>query len=166
MRRNPIHQTLLASGIAPNESTLMQGVFMTEATWRAALNVCPEVKDVYISDNVTEAVISIKKRLETEAVNVIYSVLTNVRMLKYCTVVDDDIDVHNQNYVSWAKLTRLQPVRDVYILPTMVGVPLDPSASLPKQSSKMGLDATKKPLESPNIRYAEAKVPGVQDVNW
>lgn len=166
MRRDAIYQTLLAAGISPNESNFMHWVFMTEAIWKAALAACPEVLGVYLSDNIAEAVVSIRKRLETEAVNVIYSVLTNVRILKYCTVVDEDIDPYDENRVRWARLTRVQPVRDVYILPVMVGVPLDPSAPYPKQSSKMGVDATRKPLDAPAIQYEEAVVPGVQDVCW
>lgn len=166
MRRDAMYQTLLAAGISPNESNSMQWIFTAENIWKAAISACPEVRGVSVSSNLVETVVAIKKRLETEAVNVIYSTLTNCRMLKYCTVVDDDIDPYNEDEVRWARLTRVQPVKDVYTMPVMVGVPLDPSAPYPKQSSKMGMDATKKPLDAPSIRYEMATVPGTDEVNW
>jgi UbiD family decarboxylase len=67
--------------------------------------------------------------------------------------VDDDIDIHDPNAVNWAMSFRVQPERDVFIMPGMPAVQLDPSqapADVPQQdprrrvSSKVGIDATRK----------------------
>jgi UbiD family decarboxylase len=72
---------------------------------------------------------------------------------KFTVVVDDDIDIHDPNAVNWAMSFRVQPERDVFIMPGMPAVQLDPSqapADVPQQdprrrvSSKVGIDATRK----------------------
>jgi cytochrome c553 len=72
---------------------------------------------------------------------------------KITVVVDDDIDIRDINAVLWAVSFRVQPERDVVIMPGMAAVQLDPSqapAEAPQEdisrrvSSKLGIDATRK----------------------
>ena len=72
---------------------------------------------------------------------------------KITVVVDDDIDIRDVNAVNWALSFRVQPERDVVIMPGMAAVSLDPSQApvdVPQEdlsrrvSSKIGIDATRK----------------------
>jgi UbiD family decarboxylase len=112
-----------------------------------------------------EVIVSIKKRMETEAWNVISSVLSGPSLVKYCMVVDDDIDIFDQRQLGWVMATRVQPERDVHIFPKMVGALLDPSSSLFSQTSKMGIDATV-PLDEERWHYEMVRVPGSDEVTW
>ena len=73
----------------------------------------------------------------------------------YVVVVDIDIDIYNQDMVDWAIATRVDPAKDVIIIPEVGVYPLKPGASRRNESEetgytefgfigKMGIDATKK----------------------
>ena len=67
-------------------------------------------------------------------------------LIKQVIVVDDDIDVYDPTQVEWAVATRVQPDRDVIIVPGTRTKPLDPSipptpGRIPT-AAKMGIDAT------------------------
>ncbi|MFQ5682729.1 MAG: UbiD family decarboxylase [Candidatus Binatia bacterium] len=72
---------------------------------------------------------------------------------KITVVVDDDIDIRDLGAVNWALAFRVQPERDVLLIPGMSAVSLDPSqapADIAQEdpsrrlSSKIGIDATRK----------------------
>jgi len=74
-------------------------------------------------------------------------------MGKITVVVDDDIDVRDMFELQWAMSFRVQPAKDVQIVPVSPVVPLDPSIApqeIPQHargrmtSSKIAIDATKK----------------------
>jgi len=166
-RRDPIYQTAL-TGMPTTENHVMAWPAVTEVAKRLARQACPEVRDVHAIGPYYVIIVSIKKRLEGEARNVILSVLGPIAgapMAKWVIVVDDDIDVRNWDEVLWALYTRVQPEKDVMIFPTMVGAPLDPSAPIYRHTSKIGIDATI-PLGTARERYARVVVPGADDVTW
>jgi 2,5-furandicarboxylate decarboxylase 1 len=167
MRRNAIYQTAL-TGMPTTENHVMAYAPVTEVARRLAKQACPEVRDVHAIGPYYMILVSIKKRLEGEARNVILSVLgatAGAPQAKWAIVVDEDIDVRNWDEVVWALYTRVQPERDVMVFPAMVGAPLDPSAPMPRHTSKIGIDATI-PLGADRDRYARVVVPGVEDVTW
>jgi len=166
-RRHPIYQTVL-TGMPITENHVMAYAPITEVAKRLAKMACPEVRDVHAIGPYYIIIVSIKKRLEGEARNVILSVLgpaAGAPQAKWVIVVDDDIDVRNWDQVVWAMYTRVQPERDVMLFPTMVGAPLDPSAPIHRHTSKIGIDATV-PLGADRARYAPVIVPGAEDVTW
>lgn len=166
-RRNPIYQTAL-TGMPTTENHVMAYAPVTESAKRLAKIACPEVRDVHAVGPYYMIIVSIKKRLEGEARNVILSVLgptAGAPQAKWVIVVDDDIDVRDWDQVVWAMNTRVQPDRDVMVFPAMVGAPLDPSAPIHRHSSKIGIDATM-PLGADRDRYARVLVPGAEDVTW
>ncbi len=64
--------------------------------------------------------------------------------LKWCTVVDEDIDISNSSAVEWARITRAG-TKDITILEKMRGSSLDPSRNREDNTSiKIIVDATKK----------------------
>ncbi len=165
-RRGALYQTAL-TGMPTTENHLMHIPPLRERmVLRELRRVMPEVRDVAIKGRAV--LVSIRKRLETEGRNVILATLGMITagvQAKYCIVMDDDIDIRDPEMVFWAIFNRVQPDRDVLIFPTLVGAPLDPSAPLPRQSSKMGIDATK-PLDAESIWYEAVRVPGTEDVRW
>lgn len=167
MRRTPIYPAVL-TGMPTTDNHVMAYPAVCESIKRLAQQACPEVVDVHAIGPYYIAIVSIRKRLEWEARNVILSVLgptAGAPQAKYCIVVDPDIDVRDLNQVLWALYTRVQPDQDALVFPPMVGAPLDPSAPIYRHTSKMGFDATM-PLGEARERYARVVVPGAEDVTW
>ena len=86
--------------------------------------------------------VSLRKTAEGQGKQAIFSVLGADHYLKLVVAVDDDIDVFDEEQVLWAVATRMQPDRDVFIVPHTMGTLLDPSAT-DAITSKMGIDATR-----------------------
>jgi 2,5-furandicarboxylate decarboxylase 1 len=167
MRKNPLFPAVL-TGMPTTDNHVMAYPAVCESVKRLAQQACPEVVDVHAIGPYYIAIVSIRKRLEGEARNVILSVLgptAGAPQAKYCFVVDPDIDVRNIDQVLWALYTRVQPDRDAMVFPPMVGAPLDPSAPTYRHTSKMGFDATM-PIGDERKRYARVIVPGADDISW
>lgn len=167
MGEQPIFQDAL-TGMPMTEDQTLNWLPRTVAILEDARRVHPEVVAVNWSvedGEIYRALVGIKKRVETEPWNVIFHVLGGNSLVKTCVVVDEDIDLYDARQVAWAINTRVQPHRDLHVLPTMVGAPLDPSASLPNQTSKLGIDATI-PLGEDRAQYERIQVPGVGRVTW
>jgi UbiD family decarboxylase len=64
--------------------------------------------------------------------------------LKYLVAVDDDIDIFRTPDVLWAVSTRVDPGRDVFIVPETGTGPIDPSSYEFATTSKLFIDATRK----------------------
>jgi 2,5-furandicarboxylate decarboxylase 1 len=80
---------------------------------------------------------------------------------KIAIAVDDDVDPHDPTEIFWSISTRVNPARDVFIVPGTRGHHLDPSGELVtppgahpqvRVNSKMGIDATKPPTRTPDAR--------------
>jgi len=94
-----------------------------------------------------QVIAAIKKRAG-EGKNALLALLA-LGIIKWVIVTDDDIDISNQDELDWAVTFRVQPDRDIYILPGLRGKHLDPSLrawELPKgelpTTAKFGIDAT------------------------
>jgi len=71
--------------------------------------------------------------------------LTTPHGLGYCKaviVVDGDVDPFNLPQVMWALSTKVQPGRDVTVIPGLSVVPLDPASQPPGMTDKLLIDAT------------------------
>ena len=90
--------------------------------------------------------VSIKKRFPGEAKKAMFSILGNGQLsyTKIIVAFDDDIDIKNTSQVLWALATRVEPQRDVTIIPNTPADSLDHTTNLPSFGSKMLIDATKK----------------------
>ena len=91
-------------------------------------------------------VVSIKKRYPGHAKKVMFAIwgMGQLMFSKIVLVVDPDINVHDRKQVIWAMSTRIDPSRDVVIVPGTVTDSLDHPASIMNYGSKMGIDATRK----------------------
>lgn len=173
-RMNPIYETML-TGMPVTEDHILSGM----STWTVAFNtlktLATEVHDIAFDPTgnyVFTVHVSIKKRMEGEAINVIYGLLATIP-IKSVFVYDDDIDVNNPRDRMFAFETRFQPDRDLVVSGHQaVGSSLDPSGALFRHTSKIGFDCTR-PIggnekeKSYNImRHKKCEVPGVKEVKW
>jgi 4-hydroxy-3-polyprenylbenzoate decarboxylase len=117
-------------------------------------------RDYYapISSRGYKAVVQIEKRFPGWGKQAILAYLGSGQgfaSANYVVVVDTDIDIYNQEMVDWAIATRVDPAKDVIIIPEVGVYPLNPAASRRSESNetgftefsfigKMGIDATKK----------------------
>lgn len=107
-------------------------------------------------------VVQITPKIQGEARDVALATLSSPYIHpKIAIVVDDDINPHDEKELFWSLSTRVNPERDVFIVPGTHGHHLD--ASLPlitepgkfpqiRRGSKMGIDATKPPINEPDAR--------------
>jgi UbiD family decarboxylase len=144
MRKGAIYQNVL-TGMPMTENHWMMDLAATAVAYQEAYKICPDIHGIKMTPGGTSRhhlVISIKKRHELEPRNVAIALLAANIGIKLVVVVDEDIDVNDLVQVEWAINTRMQPEKDVIILPTMYSPTLDPSAPMERSSSKMGIDAT------------------------
>ena len=92
------------------------------------------------------AVVQIRKEKSDDGRQALEAAFQAHRSLKYCIVVDEDIDLHDLHQIEWAIATRFQADKDLLVLPDQPSSSLDPSALHIKgqkcRGAKMGLDAT------------------------
>ncbi len=111
-----------------------------------------QIPDIVDMDTFEEAafhnivVVSIRKRYPGQARKVMFALwgIGQLMFSKIVVVVDHDINVHDRGQVLWALGTRVDPDRDVTIIPGTVTDSLDHASRLFNYGSKMGIDATTK----------------------
>ncbi|MEM0141360.1 MAG: menaquinone biosynthesis decarboxylase [Thermoplasmatales archaeon] len=111
--------------------------------------IMPEVIDINTMEEAVfhnMVIVSIKKTYPGHAKKVMFGLwgLGQLMFSKIIVVVDSDIDVHDRKQVIWAMTTRIDPDRDVIIIPGTVTDSLDHASPLLNYGSKMGIDATRK----------------------
>lgn len=112
------------------EHRLLMGTPQEPRILRAVSNTFSGVQDVALSAGGCcwlHGVVSIRAPLAGQAVNVGLAALGAHPSMKRVVVVDDDVDVHDAEQVEWAIATRVQPDRDIVIVPGARGSSLDPS---------------------------------------
>jgi len=143
-RDNPIFQTILA---AHNEHFILMGFPREVKIFNNVALVIPEVFDVYLTPEGCgwlSANISITPEKNGDAKIAAKAAFEAHPSLKWCTVVDKEIDVWNRNEVEWARITRAGE-GDIEIINKTRGSSLDPSKNLEDNTSiKVIIDATKK----------------------
>ena len=143
-RADPIFQTILA---AHNEHRILMGFPREAKIYSNVASVISEVHDVYLTPEGSgwlSANISISTEKENDAKNAAKAAFEAHPSLKWCTIVDKDIDVWNREEVEWARITRAGE-GDIEIISKVRGSSLDPSKNLEdKTSIRVIIDATKK----------------------
>jgi UbiD family decarboxylase len=116
-----------------------------------------EVHDVYIPPWVTMFTVFVQMtpRWDGQARDVLLGALSSPYLHpKIAIAVDEDVDIYNPWDVFWAISTRVNPDRDVIMIPHERIHPLDISApnvdrsevTVMRVGGKMAIDATKPPL--------------------
>ena len=104
------------------------------------------------------AVVATKKSNPGEPKNVAMAALTAHVNVKWCIVVDPDIDIYNPADVMWALTTRVDWSKDIFLIPGAQGHEMDPTADTRGVHTKIGVDATadKGRRETlPRVRYPD-----------
>lgn len=164
-RNGALYQNTL-TGTPMTENHWMMQPSATALAYREALRVTPEIRSVHVTPGGTtrhHVVVSMKKRHPAEARNVMLALLASTLGAKMVTVVDEDVDPYDMQQVEWAVNTRMQPDRDIVIVPNLYSPTLDPSAPAARTSAKMGIDATA-PMGEERRMYEAPYVVGIE--NW
>jgi len=128
------------------EHRLLMGLPQEPRMLKIVQNTIPTVKNVVLTEGGCcwlHGVVSIKKTANGQGKNAGLAALAAHPSLKRVVVVDDDIDITDDKQVEWAITTRVQPDKDVVIVPGARGSSLDPSQDYEKElTAKWIIDAT------------------------
>jgi len=141
-RKNPIYLDCFNGHI---DHMLLGGTARLSSIYRAVGKACPTVQDVFMPPSGCcrfSCYISIKKRHEGEAKNVICAAMGADPYIKLCVVVDEDVDIFNESAMLLAVNTRLRPTGNVIVIPN-AKTNLDPTVDNMMLVTKVGIDATK-----------------------
>ncbi len=141
---NPIFQTILPSY---EEHFILMGFPRETQIYNYVSKVVPKVHDVYLTPGGSgwlHAVVSVTPQKLGDAKNVALAAFAAHPSLKWCTIVNEDIDVHNPRAVEWATMTRAGD-KDIIIIDNVRGSSLDPSRNAQDNTTiKVIIDATTK----------------------
>jgi 2,5-furandicarboxylate decarboxylase 1 len=141
-RESPIFQTIIPGW---NEHVYLGNVLPREPL---LLNYVQ-----HVSKNVTglhippygsgfTAIIALDKSNPGEPRNVAMAAFTAHVNIKWCIVVDPDVNIFDSADVLWALTTRVDWSRDVFLVPEAQGHEMDPTADARGVHTKIGVDAT------------------------
>ncbi len=134
-RADAIYQTIQASSLEDVHLLALS----REARVYEAVSKVADVQAVCLVPTILSCMISVKKRFEGEPKNVAAAAFGAYSWLKYCVVVDHDVDVFDVNDVWWAMATRSRPETGLLLMENALGFPRDPFNI---HQSKLGIDAT------------------------
>jgi len=168
-RRNPIFRHVQSTLFTDHQILVSLPMEATLYNRLRDVHGHTDIHEVYIPQWVTMFVVFIQMtpRWDGQARDVLLAALSGPNLHpKIVIAVDEDVDVHDPKEVFWAISTRVNPERDVIVIPHERIHPLDISA--PKMSDsevtvmrlggKMAIDATKPPLWRTNDREQFEKV--------
>jgi 2,5-furandicarboxylate decarboxylase 1 len=138
-----LYQTIVPGGL---EHRLLMGAPQEPRIYQAVSNSVPSLVAVALSSagcNWLHAVVALRQPRPGQAKNAGLAALAAHPSLKRVVVVDEDIDVLDAEQVEWAIATRVQPDRDLIVVPGCHGSSLDPSRdAADNTTAKWIIDAT------------------------
>ncbi|HEY9648753.1 MAG TPA: UbiD family decarboxylase [Chroococcidiopsis sp.] len=162
-RKNPIYMTTF-SGRPPKEDAMM-ALALNRIYTPILRQQVPEIIDFFLpmeSLSYKAAVISIDKSYPGQARRAalaFWSALPQFNYTKFVIVVDKDINIRDPRQVVWAITSKVDPARDVFILPNNPFDSLDFATEKPGLGSRMGIDATTKVYPESDRPWSEALQP-------
>ncbi|MBI4321277.1 MAG: UbiD family decarboxylase [Chloroflexi bacterium] len=162
MRRDPIYKYI-------QDGTGMEGNIYSKIPMAAAIynrikdiGGRVELKNVMTLPGIFGVVVQMTPRFYGEAKTVLMSVLSSEYLHpKIAIAVDEDVDIFNHSDLWWAVNTRVDPAKDIVVLPGMRIIPMDPTGEEYAQTGqpewhrtggKMIIDATRPPTCNPKAR--------------
>ncbi len=149
------------------EHCLIGGVAIAAGLARVVRASVPALKEVAVGlggAGRLHAVVALRDPRPGEARKAMFAVWAAVNLVKQVIVVDADIDPWDAVAVEWAMATRMQPQRDLVIVPD---VRADRAEPLEKDGTigKLGIDATRRagdradwrPVRPPDAALARAR---------
>jgi 4-hydroxy-3-polyprenylbenzoate decarboxylase len=147
-RKDPIYLTTF-SGRPPKEDAMM-AIALNRVYTPILRQQVPEIIDFFLPMEALSykaAIISINKTYPghaRRAALAFWSALPQFSYTKFVIVVDKDINIRDPRAVVWAITSKVDPARDVFILPDNPFDSLDFATEKAGLGSKMGIDATTK----------------------
>ena len=135
-RRNFIFQAIKAGS---SEDVHLLSLPRETAIYSSLIEKGVQVESVSLNTMIFNCFISIRKRFEDEAKIVISTAFESYPWLKYCVVVDHDVNIFDPRDVWWAIGTRSCPERGTILIQDAPGFYRDPFRI---HQSKLGIDAT------------------------
>jgi 4-hydroxy-3-polyprenylbenzoate decarboxylase len=174
-RNNPVYLTTF-SGRPPKEEAMM-AIALNRIYTPILRQQVAEIVDFFLPMEALSykaAIISIDKAYPGQARRAalaFWSALPQFTYTKFVIVVDKDINIRDPRQVVWAIASKVDPVRDVFILPETPFDSLDFASEKIGLGGRMGIDATTKippetdhpwgaPLES------DADIAAMVDRRW
>jgi 2,5-furandicarboxylate decarboxylase 1 len=156
-RRDPIYQTIQASSL---EDIHLLAVSREALVYKAVHAMGAKVRAVSLVPSILACAISIEKRFEGEPKNIAAAAFGSYSWLKYCIVVDHDVNVFDVEDVWWALASRSNAADGLLCISNALGFPRD-SAGIHK--GKLGIDATM-PFGYPE-EFERKRVPGEEGLD-
>jgi 2,5-furandicarboxylate decarboxylase 1 len=135
-RERPIYQTMVAGS---REDVNVLGVSREAEVVAAVERTGAIVTDARLGPTILGCTIAVRQRYPGEAKNVGLAAVGAYQWLKYCIVVDHDVDVHDLEDVWWAVTTRSSPERAIRVVG---GAPAFPRDAHDVHGSRAIIDAT------------------------
>jgi 2,5-furandicarboxylate decarboxylase 1 len=154
-RKDALYQTIQASSLEDIHLLALS----REARVYETVSKVADVQAVCLVPTIMSCMISIKKRFEGEPKNIMAAAFGAYSWLKYCVVVDHDVNVFDVNDVWWAMATRSRPETGLLLMERSLGFPRDP---FDIHQSKLGIDATA-PLNQWQ-EFERKRVPGADTI--
>jgi 4-hydroxy-3-polyprenylbenzoate decarboxylase len=162
-RKNPIYMTTF-SGRPPKEDAMM-AIALNRIYNPILRQQVPEIQDFFLPMeglSYKAAVLSIEKSYPGQAKRAalaFWSALPQFSYTKFVIVVDKAINIRDPRQVMWAVTSKVDPVRDVFILPNNPFDKLDFATERPGLGSRMGIDATTKVYPETDRPWSEELTP-------
>lgn len=155
-RKNPIFRHVQATLFTDHQVLVSLPMAATLYNRLREVHGFSEIHEVYIPSWVTMFVVFVQMtpRWEGQARDVLLAALTSPNLHpKIAIAVDEDVNVYDPKEVFWALSTRVNPEKDVIVIPHERIHPLDISAprydeaevTVMRIGGKMAIDATKPP---------------------
>lgn len=157
-RRDAVFHSILCG--SPEEVLTLE-LSVAASIYQRISAALPGIVDVSCTPFVTHAVVKMQPQYEGHARQVLLSVFgSEPTWAKTCTVVDEDVDIHDMNDVMWAILTRARLDRDIISIPATPSFYRDPHRD---HWGRLGIDATA-PWERRG-EFVRKKIPGADTVD-
>ncbi len=156
-RNNAIYHTIQAG---TKEDIHLLALSREAKLYRALTAGGYQIGAISVTPSLLSATIALRKRAEGEPKNAAMCAFGAYSWMKYCIVVDDDVDVYDVADVWWAMVTRSRPDKGIFIVSEAQGFPRDLHHL---HQSKVGIDATA-PLDAKEEKLRK-HIPGEERVN-
>lgn len=156
-RKNAYFQGLLCG--SPDDLRPLELSFATR-TYRALVAEIPGILDVSCNPMLHNTVVRIKQMFEGHAQKVMMKVFgSNLNYNNICTVVDEDVDIHDFRDVWWAFITRARVDARLTVIENVPGFYYDKDKTF---WGRLGIDATK-PFHKMD-EFERTQTPGQKDI--
>ena len=162
-RKDPVYLTTF-SGRPPKEEAMM-AIALNRIYTPILRQQVPEIVDFFLPMEALSykaAVIAIDKAYPGQARRAalaFWSALPQFTYTKFVIVVDKDINIRDPRQVVWAMSSKVDPQRDVFIIPDTPFDKLDFATPKVGLGSRMGIDATTKVYPETDSEWGEQLEP-------